>query len=220
MLKSFSNAVIPLIDNQHIQDYLLIEKTKLRPADVILVFGNRHSIHKLSEQAAFLYHKGYAPKIIASGGHPDQNNISESQFIKHCLLTQGVHDDDILVESRSTNTQENVLFSKEIMEQRHPKKSVNRVIGVGSIVAGRRFLMTLSTHWPEALPMISNVNPFDTPIKKWITDPKFQEVVVAEYQKIQPYIENGFIKEIDIDNLNLRVQNTVKNSCPFNYSKA
>jgi uncharacterized SAM-binding protein YcdF (DUF218 family) len=220
MLKFSYDSAVSLMDHKYIQNYLLIEQTQLRTADIILIFGNQHCIHKLSKQAAFLYHQGYAPKIIASGGRTVKNNSSEAELIKNSLLADGVRYDDILVENRSTNTQENIMNSKEIIISHFPNQAIKSVIGIGTIVAGRRFLMTLEKNWPDALSMVSNVNPFDTPINEWITNPDFQKVVLAEYNKIRLYIEKGFIDEINIGTLNHKIQSFLKTSCQLSCSKA
>lgn len=220
MLNEFSNATTPIILNQHIKDYLLIEKTELCPADVILVFGNKHCINKLAKRAASLYNQGYASKIIASGGQLLETNISEANAIKHSILSYGVRDEDIFVEDQSTNTQENVVNSKEMIESHFPNQNIKRVIGIATIVAGRRFLMTLLQNWDGALHMVSNVNPFDTSTENFITNPKFQKVAEAEYLKIKPYINNGFIQEVNLNHLNQKISSCLETACQLELSNA
>lgn len=42
---------------------------------------------------------------------------SESQAMREYALEQGIPDEDIIMEAQSTNTLENMKFSKEIMER-------------------------------------------------------------------------------------------------------
>lgn len=218
MITSYFNSAIQFLDNKFIQDYLLIEKTNLCPADAILVFGNRHCIDKLAQEASRLYHEGYAPKIIATGGRAINDYTSEAQAIKNSLLAYGVDPNDIITEDKSTNTKENILYAKEIIEAQFPDHKIERLIGTGSVIAGRRFLMTLVQNWPEVIPMASNVNPFDTPVNEWETNPQFQQTVIAELKKIPKYIAKGDIKEINMHTMQTRIIE-LHNGLPDIYQK-
>lgn len=55
------------------------------------------------------------PKIVMSGGQGPDELLPESVAMKMYALTQGIPDDDILVEAHSKNTLENMRFSKETM---------------------------------------------------------------------------------------------------------
>lgn len=60
-------------------------------------------------------------KLLMSGGQGPDEKISEAQAMKNYALSQGVPEEDILLEDKSTNTLENMRFSKAIMEQRSPE---------------------------------------------------------------------------------------------------
>lgn len=53
--------------------------------------------------------------IIASGGKGDDEPISEAQCIRDELVKRGVDPARIVLEERSTNTRENIAYSKEII---------------------------------------------------------------------------------------------------------
>ncbi len=57
-------------------------------------------------------------KIITSGGQGADEVISESRAMTNYLLSQGVPESSILLEDKSTSTEENLLFSRAIMEER------------------------------------------------------------------------------------------------------
>lgn len=66
--------------------------------------------------------KGYLqqyPQVscIVSGGKGTGEDISEAQAMKTYLTAAGIAADRILMEDRSTDTYENLLFSKQILEQ-------------------------------------------------------------------------------------------------------
>ncbi|EGP5401521.1 MAG: YdcF family protein [Enterococcus faecium] len=58
--------------------------------------------------------------IIFSGGKGDDEHLSEAEAMKQFALEQGLPEEDVIVEDQSVNTQENMLFSKQIMERRSP----------------------------------------------------------------------------------------------------
>ena len=58
--------------------------------------------------------------FVTSGGKGPDEPISESQSMKNYLLSQGVPEDRIIMEDRSTDTLENMKFSKEKIEEIKP----------------------------------------------------------------------------------------------------
>lgn len=56
-------------------------------------------------------------KVIVSGGKGKGEDITESMAMKFYLLGEGISIDRIIEENQSTNTYENLKFSKELMEQ-------------------------------------------------------------------------------------------------------
>lgn len=61
--------------------------------------------------------RGWAPKIIFSGGQGPDEKISEALAMKKYALDLGYPAEDLLLEDRSTTTFENMKFSKEMIEK-------------------------------------------------------------------------------------------------------
>lgn len=61
-------------------------------------------------------HDGKVPVFITSGGRGDDEVIAESTVMKNYLISRGIDKDNIIEENRSTDTYENMLFSKEIID--------------------------------------------------------------------------------------------------------
>lgn len=55
---------------------------------------------------------------IVSGGKGEGEDISEAQAMQTYLLAKGISTERILLEDRSTDTQENLQFSKEILNEK------------------------------------------------------------------------------------------------------
>lgn len=59
----------------------------------------------------------HPPKIIMSGGHGSDELLPEAVAMKNYAVSQGVCVSDILIETKSTTTLENMRFSKDIIDQ-------------------------------------------------------------------------------------------------------
>ena len=93
-------------------------------ADAIIVLGcsvwGEEPSPTLKERIAKayeLYQQGYAKKIIASGGKGFGEEISEPAARKRRRGKRGVPQNNIIEETNSTNTVENLKFSKQIMKK-------------------------------------------------------------------------------------------------------
>lgn len=63
---------------------------------------------------------GKAPVFVLSGGQGSDEIISEAECMRRYLAEQGVSEDGMLLEDKSTDTAENMKFSKEIILSRKP----------------------------------------------------------------------------------------------------
>jgi uncharacterized SAM-binding protein YcdF (DUF218 family) len=64
---------------------------------------------------------GPAPLLIASGGKGDDERVPEAAAMASYLTARGFPADHLLLEDRSRSTEENLLFSKAIMDQVRPR---------------------------------------------------------------------------------------------------
>jgi len=100
-------------------------------ADVIIVLGcavwrdvPSPALYERIYKAYELYRDGFANKIIASGAMGDGENVTEAAAIKKQLIRLGVNPRDIIEEDKSTDTIENLTFSKKIMKNNGYNKSI------------------------------------------------------------------------------------------------
>ena len=63
-----------------------------------------------------VYSKHPGSKLIMSGGQGADEVVSEAFAMKNYALEQGVSEEDIIIEDKSTNTEENIKFSKRFMK--------------------------------------------------------------------------------------------------------
>ena len=92
--------------------------------DTAIVLGAAASDNAVSpvyrerlNHAITLYNNGYVKAIITTGGQGDGRNTSDAYAAKIYLIENGIPESDILTEDHSTITEENLSFSKEIMNE-------------------------------------------------------------------------------------------------------
>jgi uncharacterized SAM-binding protein YcdF (DUF218 family) len=96
---------------------------RAQPADVIIVLGSglNHDLSpgpalvRRATRGAALWQAGYAPAIICSGGYAGWASRSEASGCAQVLREQGVPDEAIITEELSRSTDENAIYSHEIM---------------------------------------------------------------------------------------------------------
>lgn len=106
----------------------LIHIRKRRNADYIVVLGAGIMGKRVTPLLAARLDKGMAlleknpdAKLILSGGQGPGEEIAESEAMAAYVKEKGVDEDRILMEKYSTSTEENLRFSRELMEKREGK---------------------------------------------------------------------------------------------------
>ena len=169
--------------------------TPIKPADLLFVFGTREDVERRVDEAYRLWREGYFRWSIVSGGVTSGSELSECEIIKSAMVARGIPAERILEEHRAMNTGENVVFSLAVIDAALGLSNLRSVICLGNSWTARRYPMTLHRHWPEVEKMLITVDSFDTPLALWHTDPGFRIRILAEWDKIEPYMAKGFIAE-------------------------
>ncbi|HTA99973.1 MAG TPA: YdcF family protein [Bradyrhizobium sp.] len=188
-MRSATEAEIAAINARH----LIV--TPIKPADLLFVFGTREDVGRRVEESVRLWREGFFRWSIVSGGVTPGSQLSECEIIKAEMVARGIPPERILEEHRATNTGENVVFSLPILEAALGLQNIRSVICLGNSWTARRYPMTLHRHWPEVEKMLVTVDSFEVARSLWHTDPLFRALVVAEWDKIEPYKARGFIAE-------------------------
>lgn len=165
----------------------------LVPSQLIFVLGSNDT--RVAEHAAELYHRGIAPLILFSGGKgrfTDEWQTSEAELFAHTAMKCGVPQEAILVENKSTNTGENIRFSRAILEQ-HDFPSSLQLVALQKPYMERRTFATLKKQWPEANILISSPSfSFDDYINEKLPRELVASAIVGDFQRIIEYPAQGF----------------------------
>jgi uncharacterized SAM-binding protein YcdF (DUF218 family) len=167
-----------------ITDFIFVE-TEIHPADIILVPGGSHS--QQMEKAAELYHKGFAPYILPSGGYNSKINETEWSYFRRIGLELGVPDDAILKEDQAKNTFDNARNSWEVIKARN--LDIKSAIMICKTHHSRRALMTYQTVFPMNIKfMVTTVmDKREISRENWFLDEEKIKAVMTEVEKIGKY---------------------------------
>lgn len=170
---------------------------QLKKADTILVLCSHDK--RVAERGAELFLGGWAPMIVFSGGlgtitREMWSEPEADQFAK-IALDMGVPEDKILIENRSTNTGENILFTRLLLEQR--KLNPEKFILVQKPYMERRSYATFRKLWPEKEVLVTSpAVGFDEYLDKYtnseLTSDDVISIMVGDLQRIKAYPEKGF----------------------------
>lgn len=102
----------------------LVHLKKNRNADYIVVLGAGIIGTRVTPLLAARIEKGIAllhynpdAMLVLSGGQGHGEDISESEAMTAYAVEKGVNREKIIMESKSVSTQENLLFSRELMDK-------------------------------------------------------------------------------------------------------
>ena len=170
---------------------------ELSHADAILVLCSHDTA--VAERGAQLFLDGWAPLLIFSGG---QGTITrhlwrepEADLFAGIAMRMGVARDRILIENRSTNTGENVLFTKQLLAREGVDP--HTFIVVQKPYMERRSYATFRKVWPEKHVIVTSPRvTLDEYLTKYshesLSPDDVISIMVGDLQRIRMYPKKGF----------------------------
>jgi uncharacterized SAM-binding protein YcdF (DUF218 family) len=166
-------------------------------SDVIFVLCSHDTA--VAERGAQLYLGGWAPLLVYSGGlGAITKNLwsePEAELFASIARGMGVPEANILVETRSTNTGENVRFTRKLLAERGLEPE--SLILVQKPYMERRAYATFKNYWPG--PRVRVTSPqvsFEEYLKGYsnsaLTEDDVVGIMVGDLQRIRLYPEKGF----------------------------
>ena len=176
---------------QPLWDYLAVSAPP-RPADIVFVFGSADLA--VPDQAARLYHAGYASRVLVSGsfGRRTRNVFPrpEAYMFKDRLVAGGVPAAAIVTEPAAASTLENVRFGMAALADRGLRPRSALLVAKG--FALRRCVATFARQHPEV-----RVHPcraeasLAAAVDRRL--PAFAARLVAELERLERYAAQGDI---------------------------
>ncbi len=162
-------------------------------SDCILVLGS-HDL-RVADRAADLFLEGWAPLLIFSGG---LGNFTKDMWIEpeadqfaKIAVKRGVRKEVILIENKSTNTGENILFTQQLLNEKG--LDPQSFIVVQKPYMERRSYATFKKHWPNKILHVTSPRiTFEQYATDQIPFGKVIHIMVGDMQRIRAYPEKGF----------------------------
>jgi uncharacterized SAM-binding protein YcdF (DUF218 family) len=189
-------ATHPHVLAEKIWNYHLMNH-QLEKADVILVLCSHDT--RVAERGAQLFNEGWAPLLIFSGGlgtiTKDIWDEPEADQFAKLAIGLGVPKSKILIENQSSNTGENILFTRQLLAEKglDPQK----FILVQKPYMERRSFATFRKLCPEKEVVVTSSQvSFDAYLRHYaskdLSSDEVISIMVGDLQRIKLYPEKGF----------------------------
>ena len=171
----------------------------LAKADCIIALGSHDT--RVAERAADVLLEGWAPLLVCSGHLGGLTSgmwtRSEAEIFADVAVGRGVPRERILIESRSTNTGENVDFSRQLLAE--SGIPVSRAIAVQKPYMERRTLATFQQRWPELEVVVTSPQlDFDAYPTADIRKDDVIHIMVGDLQRLMVYGRKGWSVPQDV----------------------
>ncbi|UTA68524.1 YdcF family protein [Emticicia sp. 21SJ11W-3] len=186
-------------------DYHFLKQT-IKKADCIFVLGSHDP--SVADYASQLYHNGMAPFIIFSGGvvRPAgelRNTVpkTEAEAFFDIAVKKGVPPHAIILENEATNTGENFIFTKKLIQAQ--QLNFGSFILVQKPYMIRRTYATAMVQFKEFDFVVSAIaDSYDTYLSRCAQNGISKERVISnmtgDLQRLKIYPERGFLIPMDI----------------------
>lgn len=178
---------------QVLWDYLRLS-APLSAADAIICLGSDDLA--VAGCGAGLWRDGLAPLLVMTGGIAHLGDLNatgwerpEAEMFARHAIGLGVPPDAVLTEPRSTNTAENLRFSRLLLLERRPRS----VILVSKPFLMRRALATGEIAWPGiAMQLACQDISMPAYLQRWPDRRRIVSLIVGEMHRVLLYPERGF----------------------------
>ena len=198
------------IDSRNISNELIkkmffsMSKRDYNYADYVIVYGchiKKLLDERLEYTLSLIKRKKYG-KLVLTGGVGVHGDFNESEYMYDFLVQHGVHGDKIIVENKSTTTEENNINVLNILNFNSIEKKINVVL-----VSQELHMLRLMLHWKKIIdnPNVSFYcdyveNSFIT-YETAINNPEILELLQKQVEKTIELVKEGKYVDIDIDDI-------------------
>ena len=190
------------LDNELIKTlFFNVKKEKYDYADYLIIYGC-HIKELLDERlnhAIDIIKNKKVSKIVLTGGVGLNGDFNESEYMRNFLIEQGIDINNILIDDKSTTTEENNINICNILNLQNIDKTLNIVL-----VTNELHVLRLMLHWKKILSN-SNINFYYDYVENSlvsynnvISNPELIELLKKQLEKIKRFIDLGIYEDIDL----------------------
>lgn len=167
------------------------------PGGVIVGFGCIND--DIALRCAQLYRDGFAPRVLFTGGL-GRNTLgrwaqSEAERFAGIAMAHGVPQAAILLENRSTNSAENILFTRELLAANGLERE--KLVCVHKPFMERRLYAAMQVYWPQAnavytSPELDLRTYVARTAAQGLSEKQVIDVMVGDFQRMDVYARRGY----------------------------
>ncbi len=179
-------------DAQIVWDYHHVHHA-VAPADCIIVLGSHDT--RVAERGAQLFLDGYAPLLVFSGHLGALTSgvwhRPEAEIFADVAAAAGVPRERMLLETRATNTAENVEHTRLLLMEHG--RAVRSAIAVQKPYMERRTLATFQQRWSELRVVVTSPQiDFDSYPNHEISREDVVHIMLGDLQRLSLYAAKGW----------------------------
>ena len=198
-----SNIDVKEINNELIKKiFFNIKKEKYNNADYIIIYGC-HIKELLDERLNYalevIKNHDYK-KIVLTGGVGINGDFNESKYMEEFLISNDIPIDKIIIENKSTTTEENNINILNIIDFNNIDKITNVVL-----VTHEFHILRLKLHWDKLLTN-KNIRFFydfcDSNLLSYqniINNNELYNLMLKQFSKTKEFIGSGIYSDIEIN---------------------
>ena len=190
------------IDNDLIkQVFFNIQKESYTNVDYLVIYGChlKDLLIERLEHSLEIIREHPVKKIVLTGGVGVKGNFDESKFMYDFLIKNGIEKDNILIENKSTTTEENNENIMKMLDLENAEKQIKIVL-----VSQELHLFRINLHWTKILKnenvhfYYDYVENSSISYEHVIQDPYLLEIIKEQVIKTQYFINIGKYDDRDV----------------------
>ena len=183
-------------------DYMHLNQD-VEKADVIVGFGCYDE--DIPKRCAELYHAGFAPFVAFSGGLGRNTSgiwtKTEAERFAAIAVAEGVPEERIILENKSTNSAENLLFTPKVLAEQRIR--AEKIIAVHKPYMERRLRAAMQVYWPDVQavytsPQVTLEEHIAHAEAIGMTERGVIETIVGDIQRMELYAHKGYQVPVEI----------------------
>ena len=190
------------LDNDLIkQVFFNIQKENYTNVDYLVIYGChlKDLLIERLEHSIEIIKKHPVKKIVLTGGVGVKGDFDESKFMYDFLIKNGIEKDNILIENKSTTTEENNENIMKMLDLKNAKSQTEIVL-----VSQELHLFRIKLHWTKLLKnenvhfYYDYVENSSISYENVIKDPYLLEIIKEQVIKTQYFINIGKYDDKDV----------------------
>jgi uncharacterized SAM-binding protein YcdF (DUF218 family) len=184
------------MDLTRVAEYIFVPDNFL-DADVAIVLG-MSDWRRPVMRAVELYREGHVRRLLFTGGYNSKIKATEATEMAALATACRVPEANILVEPRAAHTDQNMTFSRELLDARIGLAELRSILLVTIHYHSRRAIIAARRHFPTSIEIGWVCYPSKHySSSNWRYSPHGREHVLSEVSKIEKYYAVSAPESVD-----------------------